>query len=332
MVNIGVNGYGRVGRILIRQLADREDLVVKAVNTRSELDECLLKYDSVFGRFHKKVAKKGAMLIVGSNEIQIYRKTDIPSIPWDSSIDAVVECTGKFKTQKDLAPHLKNNIRNVILSCPPKDETPMYIVGINEDAYEGESIVSAASCTTTALAPIIKILKDSYRIKAVHTTTIHAVTTSDNLLDGTHDKDKRQGRAAMESIRETTTGATKAITKIFPELKGKLFINAYRVPVPNGSLLDITVEFEDDADIAGIQNKFKEYEHGRMMGVLETTTDPIVSCDCIGSYCSTLIDLNSIKKTNSRTVKIIAFYDNEWGYTARLADLVGVVCKRTNGA
>lgn len=327
LANIGINGYGRIGRILIRQLAHRNDLTVRAVNTRSELDECLLKYDSVFGRFDKGVAWKGSLLIVGENEIEVYKREDIHSIPWAGSIDAVVDCTGKFKTQKELAPHLKGNVRNVLLSCPPKDETPMYIFGVNEEQYGGESIISAASCTTAALAPIIKVLKEGYRIKAAHITTVHAVTTSDNLLDGSHKKDRRQGRAAMASIRETATGATKAVLKIFPELAGKLFVNAYRVPVANGSLLDMTIEFEEDIDAAGIQNKFRLYQE-RRDGILELTADPVVSCDCIGSYASAIVDLNSIKPTNKRTIKLSAFYDNEWGYTARIADLLRVVCRR----
>ncbi len=326
-INIGINGYGRIGRILIRQLINSNKFYVGAINSRSGVDECLLKYDSVFGVFlPDKIKSEGGKLCIGEQKIDIHQETDAARIPWNSSIDAVVDCTGSFKTYDDLSKHLRNNVRKVILSCPPKDDKiPMYIPGVNAQKYSGEPIISAASCTTNGLAPILKVLADNYPLKSAHVTTVHAVTQSDNLLDGSHKKEKRMGRAAMASIRETSTGAAKAITKIFPELKGRVFVNAYRVPVPDGSLLDITAVFDSEIAIGDIKNLFRQYEAGDMKGLLATTTDPIVSCDCIGNPNSVIIDLNSIQKTAEKTIKIAAFYDNEWGYTARIVDLLGIV-------
>lgn len=328
-INIGVNGYGRIGRILIRQLNNNSQFYVKAINSRSGVDECLLKYDSVFGVFlPDKIKTEGNRLYIGDQQIDVYQETDAAKIPWNSSIDAVIDCTGSFKTYNDLSKHLRGNIKKVILSCPPKDDKiPMYLPGINTHKYAGEPIISAASCTTNGLAPIIKVLADNYLLKSVHATTIHAVTPSDNLLDGSHKKEKRMGRAAMVSIRETSTGAAKAVTKIFPELKGKIFVNAYRVPVPDGSLLDITAMFETEVDIDDIKNIFRHYSAEDMKGLLATTLDPIVSCDCIGNTNSVIVDLNSIQKTAEKTIKMTAFYDNEWGYTARIVDLLSIIFK-----
>lgn len=336
MMNIGINGYGRIGRLLIRQLCSNPLYNIKAVNTRSEVDECLLRYDSVFGTFMKKnIKKEDNILYVGRHKINLYYETDIAKIPWDDSIDVIVDCSGKFKTHNDLSKHLQKNVRKVILGCPPKDDKiPMYVVGVNDDKYNGEDIISCASCTTNGIAPILKVLNDNYKIKTAHITTIHAVTASDNLLDGSHAKEKRRGRAAMESIRETSTGAAKATVKIFPGLEGRVFVNAYRVPVPDGSLLDMTIEFEDDINAEDIKNKLRKAEQDEMMGILETTQDAIVSCDCIGNYNSTIVDINSIKRTAKNIVKLTAFYDNEWGYTARLVDLLDKLCseiKKSNG-
>ncbi len=324
MMNIGINGYGRIGRILIRQLCTNSKHNIKAINTRSEVDECLLKYDSVFGAFMKGgIRKENKTLYVGKHKIDLYNETDIAKIPWDDSIAVVVDCSGKFKTHGDLSKHLQKNVKKVILSSPPKDDRiPMYIIGVNDAEYDGENIISCASCTTNGIAPILKILNDNYWIKAAHITTIHAVTTSDNLLDGSQPKEKRRGRAAMESIRETSTGAAKATVKIFPDLEGRVFVNAYRVPVPDGSLLDMTLEFEEEVGIEDIKSKLMEAEQGSMKGILETTQDAIVSCDCIGNYNSAIVDINSIKKTTKNIIKLTAFYDNEWGYTARLVDLL----------
>lgn len=313
MLKIGINGYGRIGRCLHRQILKEQNLQITAINNRSPIIPSMLKYDSIHGRLDENITLENGCFLIKNQKIRLYQETSPENITW-RDLDVIVDSSGKFKTQYDLRSHLRA-AHNVILTCPPNDLMPIYLPRISQQLPNSQ-IFSITSCTTNALAPIIKLLDEKYNIQLLHCTTIHACTSSENLLDGSNDN-PRKARSALNSIRESSTGASASIIHAFPKLQGKIFVKAYRVPVNNGSVLDIAVTLEKPVSILELKETLSCHDLG---DILKITNDPIVSTDVIGEKCSSLIDIDSIKQMDEKFYTMTAYYDNEWGYTARIVD------------
>jgi glyceraldehyde 3-phosphate dehydrogenase len=330
-VRVAINGFGRVGRCVLRAAHQRDaDLEVVAINdlVDSATLAHLLKYDSVFGRFPGTVAAAEGGIEIDGRHVRTLAETDPRQLPWDElDIDVVLESTGRFRTRAAAAQHLEAGARKVIISAPAKgEEAPdaTVVLGVNFDqVYDPERhrIISNASCTTNCLAPVAKVLHDTVGIKHGLMTTIHAYTADQDLLDGPH-KDLRRARAAAINVVPTSTGAAKALGLVIPELAGRLHGFAVRVPTPTGSLVDLTVETEARTTKEEINAAFAERaEHGPLSGILDYTEDPIVSSDIVGSSYSSIFDASLTSVIDGTLVKVIAWYDNEWGYSTRLVDL-----------
>lgn len=322
-IKIGINGFGRIGRTLFRLLLDHPSIQVVAINDLSDTKTLshLLKYDSIHGILDKKISHTENEIIVSGNSIQFSSKKNIEDIKW-GNIDIVIECSGKFKTRKTLENHISNGAKKVILSVPPLDDSiKMVVLGVNSDSITSEdTIISNASCTTNNAAPMLKIINDFCGIEQASITTIHSYTTDQSLHDQPH-RDLRRARAASQSIVPTTTGAAKALTKIFPELDSVIGGCGIRVPVPNGSLTDITINVKKEVSIEAINNAFKHASENSLKGILEYTEDPIVSVDIIGNKHSCIFD-SEMTSVIGKMVKIIGWYDNEVGYSSRIIDLI----------
>lgn len=322
-INIGINGFGRIGRNLFRLLINHPTINVVAVNDVAETATLfhLLKYDSIHGRLEHPLKANGNILTVLDRETTFTSEKNIDDIPW-YNVDIVVECTGKFKSRDILEKHLKNGVEKVILSVPPTDDTIKTVVlGVNDMILDGsENIISNASCTTNNAAPMLKVINELCGIDQAYITTIHSYTTDQSLHDQPH-KDLRRARAAGQSIVPTTTGAAKALTKIFPELADSIGGCGIRVPVPNGSLTDITFNVKKEVSIAEINYAFKTASENTLKGILEYTEDPIVSVDIIGNPHSCIFD-SEMTSVIRKMVKVIGWYDNEVGYSSRIIDLI----------
>ncbi|CAZ94778.1 type I glyceraldehyde-3-phosphate dehydrogenase [Zobellia galactanivorans] len=328
---IGINGFGRIGRTLFRLLDGHPNLNVVAINDLADARTLshLLKYDSIHGVFGAEVGYEKNQILVNGNGINLTNHTSPAEIQWsDYEVDLVVECTGKFKTKESLAPHLANGAKKVILSAPPADEDiKMVVLGINEDILNKEdTIISNASCTTNNAAPMIKIIDELCGIEQAYITTIHSYTSDQSLHDQPH-HDLRRARAAAQSIVPTTTGAAKALTKIFPHLAEVIGGCGIRVPVPNGSLTDITFNVKNETSIDEINSIFKEKAHKELKNILLYTEDPIVSIDINNSYHSCTFD-SMMTSVIGKMVKIIGWYDNETGYSSRLVDLMQLLVQK----
>lgn len=331
MIRIAINGFGRIGRITFRQLQKRADMEVVAINDLTDVGNLahLLKYDSVQGAFQGDISVEGQNLIVNEKKIHVYTEPDPAKLPWKAlQIDVVIESTGFFVDPKLALKHVYDSgARKVIISAPAKDEQEdvTYIVlGVNDHLINKDDvIISNASCTTNNVAPLIKVLNDRWGVEKGFITTVHSYTKDQNLIDGPH-KDWRRGRAAAYSIVPTTTGAAKASTRIFPHLKGKLGGAGIRVPVPDGSLTDLTCTLEKSTNVEEINQAFKEVAEGPMKGILQYTEDPIVSADIIGNTHSAIFDagLTAVLGEKNKLVKVVAWYDNEMGYSTRLVELI----------
>lgn len=327
MIKVAINGYGRIGRHLHRKLLGHPTVRVVAVNSRSgaESHAYLLKYDSLYGRLGCDVRFEGDKLWVGDECVETTRFTDPADIPWAKmGIDVVVESTGRFTKYADAKKHLDAGAKNVIITAPCKDEeVPMMVMGVNEDQHNPKDykIVSNASCTTNCLAPTLKVLNDSFGIEKAFVTTTHAFTKSQVLVDGSH-KDPRRGRAAGESIIPTKTGAMAAIGSVIPELKDKIDGLAVRVPVATVSLIDVVAELNTDVTIESLNEAFRLAAQNDKEGIIGYCDEALVSVDFRGNTHSAVIDASSSKVLGKRMVKILAWYDNEWGYTSRLVDLI----------
>ncbi len=329
-IKVAINGFGRIGRITCRQMLNNQNLELLVVNDLTDTKTLahLLKYDSVQRRFPGKVEYDENHLIINGKKIRVYSIEQPELIPWkDWDIDVVIESTGKFVTKTDAERHLKAGAKKVIISAPAKSESDdiKYIVlGVNDEIIDrNERIISNSSCTTNNVAPLIMILDEFWGIEKGFITTVHSYTRDQHLLDAPH-KDLRRGRAAAYSIIPTTTGAAKAATKIFPHLKGNLGGCGIRVPVPDGSLTDLTCTLKKSACIDEINQKFKEAAEGRLKGILEYTEDPVVSVDIIGNTHSAVFDagLTAVLGSKHKLVKVVAWYDNEMGYSTRLVELI----------
>ena len=337
MTKVGINGFGRIGRQVLKSLVENyaNDLEVVAINDLfdTKANAHLFKYDSTYGKFNGTVDVAGSDLVINGKNIKVFNEKDPANIPWgDLGVEIVIESTGIFtdalgdpaKGKAGANAHLKAGAKKVIISAPAKNEDITIVMGVNDDIYDPEKhfIVSNASCTTNCLAPVAKVLLDSFGIVRGYINTVHAYTNDQKILDNTH-KDLRRARAGALSIIPTTTGAAKAVGIVIPELQGKLDGFATRVPTPTGSMVDLTVELEQDVTIDAINAAMKAAAEGKMKGILEYQEDPIVSCDIIHNPASSIFDpgLTMVMGGEGNFAKVVSWYDNEWGYSNRVADL-----------
>ncbi len=326
-IKVAINGFGRIGRLTLKAFIDRENVEVIAVNdlTDSATLAHLLKYDSVHGKFPGEVFAKDNELIVNGKNIKVYDQKDPSTLPWkELDIDVVVESTGVFRDRKNVSKHLQAGARKVILCVPsktPDDVDATVVLGVNDHDLKPEhQIFSNASCTTNCLAPVVKVLNDNFGIKQGLMNTIHSYTNDQIILDAPH-KDLRRARAAAMSIIPTTTGAAKAVGLVIPELKGKMDGFAMRVPTPDGSIVDLTCELAKEASKEDINNAMKKAAEGPMKGIMEFCDEPIVSVDIIGNTHSSIVDSLLTQVINGKFIKVVSWYDNEFGYACRVADL-----------
>ncbi|HDP69806.1 MAG TPA: type I glyceraldehyde-3-phosphate dehydrogenase [Actinobacteria bacterium] len=325
-VKVGINGFGRIGRNVFRDAFDDEDIEIVAVNDLADTKTLahLLRYDSVFGIFDAEIEAKSGSMVVDGEEIKVLAEKDPAALPWkELGVEVVIESTGRFTAKEEAAKHLSAGAKKVIISAPAKNPDITIVQGVNEDKYDSENhhIISNASCTTNCLAPVVKVLLDNFGITKGFMTTIHAYTNDQKILDLVH-KDLRRARAAAVSMIPTSTGAAKAIGEVIPELKGKLDGMAVRVPVPDGSLVDLVVELEKEVTAEEVNEALKSAANSdRFEGILDYTEDPIVSVDIIGNPYSSIVDGLSTM-ASGKIAKVLSWYDNEMGYSCRLVDLV----------
>lgn len=325
-VKVGINGFGRTGRSFARIAFDRNNFDLVAINTRSTTPEMLsylLKYDSVHGTYPKEITHDENNIYVDGKQIHVSNQDKPENIPWEEhDIEIVVDATGAFKTKEDLSRHIKGSVKKVLLTCPAKgDDINEFVMGCTDEGCLQDTVVSNASCTTNCAVPLIQVLDEEFGVDAATLTTIHAYTSSQNLLDDRHKKFTRS-RAAALNIIPTTTGAAKSVVKAMPHLKGKVDGMAVRVPVPSGSFTDITLLLKEDTTVEEINAKFKEYSETKLKGILGYEETPLVSIDYIGTSFSTIFDPNYTQVLNGKFVKITGWYDNEYGYSTRLVDVV----------
>lgn len=323
-MRVAINGFGRIGRTFARVVQGQEDIELVAINDLGNIHNLahLLKYDSVHRQFPNEISVRDDMLVVGGQNIQVLSESDPKNLPWKSlDIDIVIESTGRFKSTHLAGQHLEAGAKSVIISAPCTDnDSKTIVLGVNDHILNGEErIVSNASCTTNSAAPLLKVLQDHWEIKQAYITTVHSYTTDQKLHDAPH-SDWRRGRAAAQSIVPTTTGAAKAITKIFPRLDRKIGGAGIRVPVPNGSLTDLSCFLTTEVSVAEVNEAFKAAAKSNLSGILEYTEDPIVSVDILGNPHSCIYD-SQLTSTLGQMVKVVGWYDNEWGYSNRLLEL-----------
>jgi glyceraldehyde 3-phosphate dehydrogenase len=331
MIKIGINGFGRIGRVAFRAALERDDVEVVAVNDLLELGHLayLLKHDSVHGPFRHDVAVKDRSRVVDGRPVRATAVKDPAASAWgDAGVDVVLESTGVFLTREKCQAHLQAGARRVIVSAPTKDDTPVFVYGVNSAAYAGEPIVSAASCTTNCLAPLAKVVDDSFGLKRGLMTTVHATTATQKTVDGVSGKDWRFGRGILDNIIPASTGAAEAVTKVLPALKGRLTGMSFRVPVPDVSVVDLTCELARPASYADICAAMRAAAAGPLAGVLAYSDEELVSTDLRGNPCTSIFDAKAGLQLDPTFVKLIAWYDNEWGYSSKLLDLAQVTMRR----
>ena len=329
-VKVAVNGTGRIGLIAIKIAAKREDVELVALNTTAspEMLVHLLKYDTIHTGIDAKVIDDATIEIDGK-AVKMFSERDLDNVDFGGAgAEVVLECTGVFLTSEKAQKYLKNGVKKVVMSAPAKDDTPTYVLNINTDDYKGEAIISNASCTTNGLAPIVKVLDDAFGIENGLMTTIHSYTNDQNLLDVKHKKDFRRARAAAVNMIPTTTGAAKAIGKVMPHLNGKLNGYAMRVPTPDVSVVDLTVNLKTEVTKEQINEAFEKASQTNFKGLLEVDYDKRVSSDFIGSTYSCTYVPDMLSVVDGKTVKVLAWYDNEWGYTERLVDMAVFIANK----
>lgn len=327
-VKLGINGFGRIGRMVLRaavQEAEFNDIEVVAINSSYDIEYMMymLKYDSVHGRFQGTVEANNGDLIVNGKRIHLTAERDPNNIDWrKGGAEVIVESTGAFLTEKNCQPHLNRGAKKVVQSAPGKDDTPMFVYGVNHQEYAGQAIISAASCTTNCLAPLAKVLHDHFGVKRGLMTTIHAATASQLTVDGTSKKDWRGGRSVFENIIPSSTGAAKAVGKVIPALNKKLTGMSMRVPSADVSVVDLTVELSKETTYEAICEAMKQASTGALKGVLDYTNDKVVSTDFRSSPAASVFDADAGLMLDPTFVKVIGWYDNEYGYTCNLLRLV----------
>lgn len=329
-IKVGINGFGRIGRMVFRAAAkDFPEIEVVAINDLLDADYLayMLKYDSVHGRFDGDVAVDGNHLVVNGKRIRLTAERDPSNLKWnEAGADIVIECTGFFLTKETCQAHIDAGAKKVIQSAPSKDDTPMFVYGVNHETYAGENIVSAASCTTNCLAPVAKVLNDAFGIKRGLMTTVHAATATQKTVDGPSQKDWRGGRGILENIIPSSTGAAKAVGKVLPELNGKLTGMAFRVPTSDVSVVDLTVELNKETTYDDVCKAMKAAsENGSLKGVLGYTDESVVSTDFRGIAQPSVFDAKAGIQLDPTFVKVVAWYDNEYGYTSNLMRMVKVI-------
>ncbi|AWX58495.1 MULTISPECIES: type I glyceraldehyde-3-phosphate dehydrogenase [Brevibacillus] len=332
MVKVGINGFGRIGRNVFRAALNNPNVEIVAVNDLTDAHTLahLLKYDSVHGVLNVSVEASENTLIVDGKEIKVLAERDPAQLKWaDYGVEIVVESTGRFTKREDAAKHLEGGAKKVIISAPATNEDITVVIGVNEDKYDPaqHTVISNASCTTNCLAPYAKVLNEKFGIVRGLMTTVHSYTNDQQILDLPH-KDLRRARAAAENIIPTSTGAAKAVALVLPELKGKLNGFAMRVPTPNVSVVDLVVELKTDATVEEINNALKEAAEGPLKGILGYSEEPLVSSDYNGNPASSTIDALSTMVLEGNMVKVVSWYDNEWGYSNRVVDLCHYVAQR----
>lgn len=326
MIKVGINGFGRIGRLVFRASIERDNLDVVAINDPFidlEYMVYMLKYDSVHGRFNGDVCVKGDKLVVNGKEITVFQCMNPEDIAWGQvGVEYVVESTGVFTTIDKASAHFKGGAKKVVISAPSAD-APMFVMGVNHKEYKSDmNIVSNASCTTNCLAPLAKVINDKFGIIEGLMTTVHATTATQKTVDGPSKKDWRGGRAAAANIIPSSTGAAKAVGKVIPELNGKLTGMAFRVPTPDVSVVDLTCRLEKGATYEEIKAAVKEAANGELKGILGYTEDDVVSTDFVHEYCTSVFDSKAGIALNDNFVKLVSWYDNEWGYSNKCLDLV----------
>ncbi|MFM2111813.1 MAG: Glyceraldehyde-3-phosphate dehydrogenase [Pseudomonadota bacterium] len=331
-IKLGINGFGRIGRLALRAAVQSfDDIEVVGINDPKSADYLayMLKYDSVHGRFDGTVSFDGnEALIVNGKRIPLTHERDNPQLKWgDMGVDIVLECTGQFLTAETNQIHLNAGAKKVVISAPSKDDVPMFVFGVNHESYAGQAVISNASCTTNCLAPVAKVLNDKWGIKRGLMTTVHAATASQKTVDGSSKKDWRGGRGILENIIPSSTGAAKAVGKVIPELNKKITGMAFRVPTSDVSVVDLTVELNTEASYEEICAEMKAQSEGKLKGILGYTSEKVVSTDFRGENCIAVFDSEAGIALDKTFVKVVTWYDNEWGYAAKCLEMVRVVSK-----
>jgi glyceraldehyde 3-phosphate dehydrogenase len=331
MTKIGINGFGRIGRLAFRVAVERPDLEVVGINDLISADYMayMLKYDSTQGRFKGTVSVEDGHLVVNGKKIRVTAEKDPANLKWNEvGAEIILECTGLFLTQADGQKHIAAGAKKVVFSAPAKDDTPTFVMGVNDKKLTAQhTIVSNASCTTNCLAPIAKVLNDKYGIAEGLMSTVHAVTATQKTVDGPSAKDWRGGRGGFSNIIPSSTGAAKAVALVIPELKGKLTGMSFRVPVADVSVVDLTVRLEKPASYDDIKKAMKDASEGELKGILGYTEDEVVSQDFIGDSRTSIFDAKAGIALNNNFVKVVSWYDNEWGYSNKLVDLAQALSK-----
>jgi glyceraldehyde 3-phosphate dehydrogenase len=330
MIKVGINGFGRIGRMVFRAAAQRNDIQIVGINDLLDVDYLayMLQFDSVHGRFKGDIKVDGKKLIVNGNSIDCSAETDPTKLNWGGrGADIVVEATGIFLTDDTARAHIKAGAKKVVLTGPSKDETPMFVCGVNTDSYAGQDIVSNASCTTNCLAPLAKVMHDNFGIKRGLMTTVHAATATQKTVDGPSKKDWRGGRGILENIIPSSTGAAKAVGKVIPALNKKLTGMAFRVPTSDVSVVDLTCELEKGTSYELICAAMKAASEGPLKGVLGYTEQEVVSTDFRGESLTSVFDAKAGIMLDPTFVKVVSWYDNEWGYSSKVCDLVKIIAK-----
>ncbi len=330
-IKVGINGFGRIGRMVFRAAVQNfPDIEIVGINDLLEPAYLayMLQYDSVHGRFKGTVAVDGTTLIVNGKRIRLTAVKDPAELKWnEAGADVVIESTGLFLSKDTAEKHLAAGARKVILSAPSKDDTPMFVFGVNDKTYAGQAIISNASCTTNCLAPVAKVLHDTFGIKRGLMTTVHAATATQKTVDGPSNKDWRGGRGILENIIPSSTGAAKAVGKVIPELNKKLTGMSFRVPTSDVSVVDLTVELSTETTYEAICAAMKAASEGPMKGVLGYTDQKVVSTDFRGESCTSVFDAEAGMALDGSFIKVVAWYDNEWGYSSKVLEMVRVIAK-----
>lgn len=330
MIKVGINGFGRIGRLVFRAAQGRNDIEIVGINDLISVDymSYMLRYDSIHGRFDGTVEVKDGQLVVNGKTIRVTAEKDPANLKWNE-VDAeyVVESTGLFLTKETAQAHINAGAKRVVMSAPSKDDTPMFVCGVNTDTYKGESIVSNASCTTNCLAPIAKVINDKFGMVEGLMTTVHATTATQKTVDGPSAKDWRGGRAAAGNIIPSSTGAAKAVGVVIPSLNKKLTGMSFRVPTLNVSVVDLTCVLAKHATYEEICNAIKEASEGELKGILGYTDEEVVSSDFIGDARTSIFDAKAGIALSDKFVKLVSWYDNEWGYSNKVLDLIAVMDK-----
>ena len=324
-IRIGINGFGRIGRLAFRRACTLGDVEVVGINDLIDVDyiSYMLRHDSSHGRFSGDVRVDNGQLVVNGNRIRISAERDPNNLNWGAiGVDYVLESTGFFLTDEAARAHINAGAKRVVMSAPSKDDTPIFVMGVNNHTYAGQAIVSNASCTTNCLAPIAKVVNDNFGIVSGLMTTVHATTATQKTVDGPSVKDWRGGRGAGQNIIPSSTGAAKAVGRVIPELNGKLTGMAFRVPTPNVSVVDLTVNLATPASYEAIKAAMKAASEGPMAGILGYTEDDVVSSDFLGESCTSVFDAGAGIALTDTFVKLVSWYDNEWGYSCKCIDLM----------